>query len=330
MNNGRPATLPLPIPASMWEVIFMATPEAISVTRISDGRYLAVNTGWLRLAKRQLDEVIGKTSLELGIWSNAHDREILVQRLERDGQVDNLEVVLVDGRGRHVQGLMSARPLDLDGEACLLAITRDISERKMHEELIRELAYSDPLTQLPNRRAVLERLTLAMAASERTGQHCAVIYLDLDKFKSLNDQWGHDYGDLLLFEVAQRLKGGLRATDLAARIGGDEFVVLLPDLPADIRLAEHTVRGFALRLSETLRTRYALEARDEAGHSRPPVYFQCTASLGLALCTGKREYPEQVLARADLAMYQAKKSGGSQIRVSLPEPASGKKPSGLS
>jgi len=194
------------------------------------------------------------------------------------------------------------------GEVVSLAI--DITERRRLEEQIHQLAFFDPLTRLPNRRLLQDRLGHLLAATRRHGSHGALMFLDLDNFKPLNDTHGHEVGDLLLIDVAQRLQGSLRATDTVARFGGDEFIVLLGDLDGDAARARDQAEGIARKILAALAEPYQLTHPDGSGR----VEHRCTASIGLAVFDGTGD-EEDALRRADTAMYRAKEAGRNRIAV---------------
>lgn len=208
--------------------------------------------------------------------------------------------------------------LELDGQPALLATIRDLTERKRYEEQIHQLAYYDALTGLPNRRLFFDRLAQTLARSQRSGRHGAIIYLDLDNFKPLNDRHGHKAGDLLLQEVAYRLSACLRDEDTVARLGGDEFAVLLaqiddsqPDSQRD------ATQGHALDVAERIRDALArpyLLSIDKGGAAAEQVEHHCSASVGVTLFPPCEMDGEAMLRRADAAMYAAKAAGRNQIR----------------
>lgn len=202
--------------------------------------------------------------------------------------------------------------MNLDGEPTLLATVRDLTDRKRYEEKIHQLAFYDALTSQPNRRLFFDRLAQAVAQSRRNGQHGAVIYLDLDNFKPVNDHHGHRAGDLLLQEVARRLGRNLREEDTVARLGGDEFAVLLVNVAADYDTTCAYTREVAERLCDSLAQPYVL-ALGPAGEPGRTVEHRCSASLGVALFPPEEEDIEGILKLADDAMYQAKESGRNQI-----------------
>jgi diguanylate cyclase (GGDEF)-like protein/PAS domain S-box-containing protein len=180
----------------------------------------------------------------------------------------------------------------------------DITARKMAEEEIMRLAFFDPLTQLPNRRLLNDRLIQAMAASNRSGFHGALLFLDLDNFKVLNDTLGHDKGDLLLQQVAQRLVTCVREGDTVARLGGDEFVVMLEGLSGQSEEAATQAETVGEKILAMLNLPYQL-----ADHEN-----RSTPSIGITLLHGHQTSVEELLKQADLAMYQSKTAGRNTLR----------------
>ncbi|MFO1344599.1 MAG: diguanylate cyclase [Burkholderiales bacterium] len=188
----------------------------------------------------------------------------------------------------------------------------DVTERREADEKIRELAYHDSLTHLPNRRMLMDHLKRARAAYQRNGKHGAVVFIDLDNFKPLNDRHGHAVGDLLLIEVAQRLLHHIRGADTAARFGGDEFVVLLTQLSAQAEAARQQAEQFAHKLLAVLAQPYVLSAEHEG--QTQTVEHHCSATLGVVIFNGTGEPDDALLDRADAAMYQAKQAGRNCVR----------------
>ena len=185
---------------------------------------------------------------------------------------------------------------------CLRDVSEQVAmeERRLADERrIHRLAFYDPLTRLPNRTALLDRLQHALATSRRHNQHGALMFLDLDDFKTLNDTQGHDTGDRLLQQVAQRLLAFVRSIDTVARLGGDEFVVLLEDLGQDPKVAVLQAEHAAQKLLAAFHQPFDLGS---AAH-------QCTTSIGLTLFDGRRASTDELLKQADLAMYESKQAG---------------------
>lgn len=211
-------------------------------------------------------------------------------------------LLLSDGK-RWFELSVVRKPTEPGEEERFIAIARDITERRITEEAIQHLAFHDSLTNLPNRRLLNDRLHSAVAASSRHRQHGACMFLDLDKFKLLNDTHGHDVGDLMLQEVARRLQQNVRAIDTVARLGGDEFVVLILALSADAEDARMHATSVAHKILASLNEPYALAAYEHVS----------TPSIGIALFSGDTLAPHDILKRADVAMYRAKAQGRNTL-----------------
>ncbi|MFH2133905.1 MAG: PAS domain S-box protein, partial [Pseudomonadota bacterium] len=184
-----------------------------------------------------------------------------------------------------------------------VAVFVDITERKKAEEEIRNLAFYDPLTSLPNRRLLQDHLQRALSQSARNDQYGALMFLDLDHFKVLNDTKGHEYGDKLLVEVASRLSACVRDTDTISRFGGDEFVVLLEGMNSFKEEAVAQAGRLAEKIREALSQPYQLDG----------VLHRSTPSIGIVLFRGGEVNSEELLKRADLAMYQSKEAGRNKV-----------------
>ena len=210
----------------------------------------------------------------------------------------------VNERGR-VTADPSGQPLWLDG------LIFDISERKAAEIMIRDLAFNDALTGLPNRRLLIDRLDHGLATSARTGRHGALLFIDLDNFKSINDTLGHAAGDQVLVEVSRRLVASVRESDTVARLGGDEFVVILENLGAtsDEAAAEAAELGSKILvvLSQPYRLGEALR--------------NCTPSIGITTFCGHQASAGRLLRQADEAMYKAKSAGRRQLQFHAQGPS---------
>jgi diguanylate cyclase (GGDEF)-like protein/PAS domain S-box-containing protein len=194
-----------------------------------------------------------------------------------------------------------------------VATLSDITVRKAAENEIKNMAFYDTLTQLPNRRLLMDRLSQAIAANKRSGRYGALMFLDLDNFKPLNDKYGHVVGDLLLIEVARRLTSCVREADTIARFGGDEFVVMLSEL--DVEKAEPTIQAgiVAEKIRLALAEPYTLEIQQE-DQAPTIVNHHCTSSIGVVLFDNQEAGTEDVLKCADMAMYKAKRDGRNLIR----------------
>ncbi|MDP3688753.1 MAG: PAS domain S-box protein, partial [Sulfurimicrobium sp.] len=402
---------------------FHSSPLMASIARTSDGRFIDVNRNYERDFGWQREELIGHTSLEVGLWPDAETRRPWAAALIRDGRVVNWETTWRHRNGELRWISISAETVDMNGEQCILAFVMDITERKRaeeklqlaasvftharegititdatgaileinatftditgysreevlgrnprllksgrheaefyaamwrelvakghwygeiwnrrkngqiyaemltisavrdaagntqnyvalftditalkeHQRQLEHIAHYDALTGLPNRVLLADRLQLAMAQSQRRDQSLAVVYLDLDGFKPVNDQYGHEVGDELLIAVAQRMKGALREGDTLGRLGGDEFVAVLIDLP--------DVEASVPMLNRLL---------SAAAHpmQRGALSLQVSASLGVTFYPQAQDIDaDQLLRQADQAMYQAKLAGKNRYHV---------------
>ena len=209
------------------------------------------------------------------------------------------------GRGMVVSRDAEDKPLRMIGTHT------DITQRKIMEEQMRQLAFYDALTQVANRLLLNDRLKLAIANNKRSGHYLAILFIDMDKLKSLNDDRGHLAGDLLLIEVAQRLKSCVREHDTVARFGGDEFVVMLTDLADTLTIAQTQAALVADKILKLLSEPYQLNLCNEE-RAECIINHQCTASIGVAL-TSIESALDDILKWADAAMYNAKAAGRNAI-----------------
>ena len=190
---------------------------------------------------------------------------------------------------------------------------QDTTERKQMEDQVRQLAFYDSLTSLPNRRLLTDRLGQCLTASDRSGNFGALMFLDLDKFKPINDNYGHAVGDLLLVEVARRLTECVRKMDTVARLGGDEFVVMLSELDTVKWTSISQTLSVAEKIRDTLSQPYRLVVSQ---NSQDIVEHHCTASIGLTVFVRHETISvENILKQADIAMYQAKEAGRNRVRL---------------
>ena len=276
------------------------------------GKLLNVNAAFARMHGYTPEEL---AALHLRDLDTPETAQGLSERLARicAGEALTFEVTHYRKDGRLLVLEVSSSLVVADGQRVIQAFHRDITERRRADELVRELAYYDPLTHLANRMLLKDRLIQSMLASQRSGNYGALMFLDLDNFKPLNDQHGHGVGDLLLAEVARRLKSCVRQIDTVARFGGDEFVVLLEDLTSDKQQARSQADLVAEKIRSLLFSPYVLRAA--AGEDGTPqrVEHHCSTSIGVALFLAQESTQESVLIAADLAMYRAKDMGGNTV-----------------
>ncbi len=261
-----------------------------------------------RILQMQREEVLGFDMKTLG-----DQRVVPALRAAIDGKEGAYEGEFLSGRNEaRVWVALSCIPFhsDLGRDEGGIAFVEDITDRRRSEDEIRNLAYFDPLTRLPNRRLMLDRLGHAMTAGNRSREFGALMILDLDHFKSINDTQGHDIGDRLLLEVAQRLTVCLRQGDTVSRLGGDEYVILLEGLGETERTAATNVENVAEKIRVAINQPYVLGGSEAE-------YFN-TTSIGLTLFCGLDDSADVLLKQADVALYQAKGAGRNAIRFFNP------------
>ena len=284
--------------------IAFETQEAILVTD-AQASIISVNKSFEKLTGYSAEEAIGKNPRIL--QSGRHDAEFyqaMWRSLHENGSWSGEMWDKRKDGSLYPKWLTITTVRDTAGEIShYVAIFMDISERKRAEEEVHRLAFYDHLTQLPNRRLLMDRLEQALVASQRNGTHGALMFMDLDNFKILNDTKGHDVGDLLLIEVAGRIKGCVRESDTVARLGGDEFVVILQDLGDSAIHSANEAEGVAEKIVAVLNEPYLLNKYQH--HS--------SVSVGVCLFLGKETKLEELLKRADTAMYRAKNAGRNRV-----------------
>ena len=246
-------------------------------------------------------------------YAHPKEYEEILEAIDRGEVVMTKVIELNIPGGRAVWALASYMPMKYQGEDTVLGWFYDITERKLMEEEIKQLAFYDPLTSLPNRRLLNDRLSQIMSASQRSGLHAALMFLDLDNFKPLNDAHGHEVGDLLLIEVAERINNCVRGMDTVARFGGDEFVVMLSELEENKTKSTVHVLAVAEKIRTSLSEPFLLTISHE-GHADTKVSHRCTVSIGVVVFLNHEGIQDDILKWADEAMYQAKEAGRNQIR----------------
>lgn len=279
-----------------YRQLFAHAHDAIIIFAADDERILEVNQRACEMYGFARDEMVGASLEQLS--KNVPLGKERIRETLASGTHGTFETVHVRKDGRELTVEVNAAVLEHRGRAAILSINRDISERRALEQAVREMAFHDPLTGLPNRKLLSDRLELALAQARRARRGMAVLFLDLDGFKVVNDTWGHAQGDALLRDVAGRLAGALRTGDTVARLGGDEFTVLIPDLPGEAAAEE--VSRKILR---------ELERRFRVGDTE----YAVTASIGIARYPRDGETADALLRSADTAMYRAKAAGGNRF-----------------
>jgi diguanylate cyclase (GGDEF)-like protein/PAS domain S-box-containing protein len=282
--------------------------DAILV-RGMDHRVLFWNKSAERLYGWSADEAIGKSIHELIYDDLAAFNEANNAVLESGEWSGEITQRRKNGSAMPVEAHWTVVRDDEGKPKAVLSINTDITQRKAAESKIRHLAFYDVLTRLPNRLFLLERLQHSLANSARNRHTGALMFIDLDNFKTLNDTRGHDKGDLLLKEVAQRLTSCMRGSDTIARLGGDEFVVLLEELDESSHVAAVQAKTAGEKILAAFKQPFDLAGYEH--HSSP--------SIGVTLFKGQEDSVDEIMKRADVAMYQAKGAGRNTMRFFDPE-----------
>ncbi len=287
---------------------FLFEQMAVGVAQIdtATGRFMRVNKKYIDITGYTTEEIL---SLDYQSISVADDLEADLVNMERlkAGEIREFEMEkrLVHKDGRAIWVKLTVSPMWARGARpdCHIAVIQDITVHKQAQEQVHQLAFYDPLTGLPNRRLFLDRLQQAQIHGARHKTHCAILFIDLDYFKTLNDTRGHDVGDLLLIEVAKRLRDSLRTGDTVARLGGDEFVVTVEGLNEDALQAATQARDIGEKILASITQPFRLREYEYHGSS----------SIGIRLFHDNHASMDDLLKHADTAMYQAKTAGRNTL-----------------
>ena len=269
-----------------------------------DLRIVTASRSFYEFFKVKPEETVGQFIYDLGDkqWDISKLRELLETILPQQTAFDNYEVehdfVTI---GRRTL-LLNARQIEREvgKEKIILLAIEDITERKKYEEKIQQMAFHDSLTGLPNRKLFSDRLGIVLAQARRNKKKVGIVMLDLDNFKDVNDTLGHDVGDTLLKAVAERLSGTLRKSDTVARFGGDEFVLIFPDMEA-IEEAIQVVQKIIDRFNKP----FLIDTHQ----------LVVTTSIGIAVYPNDGMDEEILMKNADIAMYQAKQAGRARYQL---------------
>lgn len=275
------------------------------VTLDAQGMMESFNHAACNIFGYAIDDVVGRSIATL---VNEPQRSQLLEHLRcvyaSTGAMANLETTGLRKTHETFPLSLSLSKATRCGEHIVIAVVRDVTQQHQDAQEIRRLAFFDALTGLPNRRLLMDRVSRSVVMSGRTGKQCALMFLDLDNFKRLNDTMGHHVGDQLLQHVAQRLQTCVREGDSVARLGGDEFVVLLEELSDNTTEAATHAEAVANKILICLAQPYSL----------PDTLYTCTPSIGIAVYGKTVETVEDLLKKADIAMYQAKAAGRNTAR----------------
>ena len=278
-----------------FEAIVQSSPDAI-ISETLDGRVTSWNPGAQAMYGYTAEEMVGQPLRKLLPPESQDEEDEILARLRQGERVPPFETLRRHKDGHLLEVSVSLSPLH-DAEGHIFGaskIARDISRQKRMEAEVRELAFMDALTRLPNRRLLTDRLHQAQANSARRREHAAVLFVDLDGFKQINDQYGHETGDLILVDAAHRLRRAVRESDTVARLGGDEFVLVCEGLGFEREEALAHARRLEAKVREVLA---------EPGATGLPV---CSGSVGVHVFMGSSDASESLIRAADMAMYRDK------------------------
>lgn len=281
------------------------TQEGIFVTDVHHV-ILRVNAAFTKITGYSAQDAVGKTPALLSSGRQAADFYAALWSAINNTGTWQGEIWNKRKNGEIFPEYMTITAVkDTDGVVTnYVAALTDITMRKEAEAEIQSLAFYDPLTGLPNRRLLLDRINQALVTSARSGKDGAILFIDLDHFKTLNDSLGHAVGDQLLLQVSTRLTACVREGDTVARLGGDEFVVMLENLSEHNLEAAAQVETIGTKILSALNQNYKFSTNN----------YQCTASVGIALFSDHNQTQDDLLKHADIAMYQAKKAGRNSLR----------------
>ena len=277
---------------------FHSSPYGLLLTKASDGKIFEVNEGFVRLSGYQPEEVVGRTTLEIGLWMNPDDRKGFVRDLLR-GDIHDKEARFRIKNDTISTCLISATTLSMLGEECILTSVNDISEMNQIRKKLELMALHDTLTGLPNRQLFYDRAEIAFANARREKTSVAVVSLDVDRLKSINDQWGHAAGDFTLVSVSGRLSNLLRESDTVSRFGGDEFLILLDGVQT-----VDDIRCVVKRMIDSVAEPILFE-----GHT-----ITISASAGIARFPDDDTKIDELIRKSDEAMYFIKEHGRNGYR----------------
>ncbi|NLI20387.1 MAG: diguanylate cyclase [Clostridiales bacterium] len=213
-----------------YQTTFRLAPYAIILTKLSDGEIIEVNDAFEQISGYQMQEAVGYTTIELNIWNREEDRQYIVDELSKGHDVHNYEMHFRNKKGNRIIGMMSASIVEFNEVPCIISTVGDITDQSLMREKLHDLAMHDGLTGLANRMLFFDRFEIAAANAQREKKNLAILSIDLDAFKTINDEYGHNIGDMILVEVGTRVMNLLRKIDTFARFGGDEFVLLIWDV----------------------------------------------------------------------------------------------------
>ncbi len=292
-----------------YRTIFQSSLDALVIFRSSDRVYVDASRAYCDLTGWSREELVGKNPKGLRIWKDPNTLATAVDMFNSGKRLVNFPAEFVKKSGESIHVLLSTTPIVVDNEPCTLTIIRDVSAVKQAESEIRQLSYFDPLTGLPNRRLLDERLALCIDDRDRDRHYLALLCIDLDNFQTINNALGHSTGDAILRIISQRLNDTLRSGDLVARAGGDKFLVLLCRLDNNRETAAAQVRAVTHKIMEAIQSLISIDGHETI----------CNCSVGITLENSRPAANTDLLQWADIAMHRAKEAGRNTFRFFSPD-----------
>ncbi len=277
-----------------YNYTFKSAPYAIFLARLSDGKIFEVNEGFEKIMGYRSNEAIGRTTVELNLWCNLNDRASVITELKKGNEILQREMQFRNKSGGAITGLVSAKSFIAYNEKCILTSVSDITEMTQIRQELQELATHDVLTGLPNRKLFYDRFLIAKANAQRETAKLAVISLDIDLLKTVNDTYGHAVGDQVLIETSKSLAQVLRKSDTVARFGGDEFALLIWRVKQKEDVLKVVAKIQALIAKP-------IKVGDNAIHN--------SMSFGVAVFPSDGTEIDDLLKKSDQAMYYIKEHG---------------------
>ena len=294
----------LRVSESRYRRLFESARDGILLLNADTGQIEDVNPYLIEMLGYSHAEFLGKKLWEVGTFTDIDESKKMFSKIQAEGYVRYDDLPLRTKAGIIIAVEFVSNSYDCEGTKVIQCNIRNITERKKTDERIKELAFFDQLTGLPNRLLLQDRLKQAMVASSRSGIFCALLFMDMDNFKNLNDTLGHDMGDALLKQIGQRLTLCVREGDTVARLGGDEFVVVLAGLNTDKAEAAKGIKTVVRKMNVALNQPYQMSG----------VLYNSTASMGVTLFKGDLINTDDLMKQADLAMYKSKEAGRNTLR----------------
>jgi len=276
-----------------YNSLFIASPYAMVITDLVDGSILEVNSSFTNLMGYAIKDIIGKTTLSLNMWASEDVKNKKIEKISEFKKIKGLELELRKKNGEFMTGLVSSEIIFINDKKCILTSISDITEISLMKKALQEIAMHDSLTQLPNRLLFYDRLGVAISNAQRESKKIAVVFMDLDYLKIINDKYGHETGDKVLIAVGDIFKNSIRKVDTVARFGGDEFVILLWDV-----CNKNNVIKIIKNIQEKLQNPINIEGNE----------FRISLSIGISLFPEDGNVKETLIGNADKAMYLAKKT----------------------